>query len=190
MTLVLFKTLLHMDSIFQNLLIESIYHANNVPDIPFRNSSAIFDVEKDMYYTFSRILARFFQNYPEKTNISFENINNLSDIYPVLKQKLQDEIKLDKLFRLRGQLSIIGILPMPYQCYVLKCIIVTGKFALKYMKQFKNEDAEIFNIVLNTMLDFLKETHISQIMHPFGTVERQETKEKVDELCCQFENIL
>lgn len=181
------KKLQHMDLLFyQNLLKESIYYANNVSDIPFPNFAKI-DIEKDMYNTFSRILALFFENYPEKTRISFENINNACDIYPVLKEKLKDEVKADKIFRLRGQLSLIGILPMPYHCFILKSLIFTGNFTVKCMKHFKNEDVNIFKTILIAMLDFFKETNTRQIMHPFGSVGHQESKRKVDELCYQFE---
>lgn len=190
------KVSLNMQYIFQSLLRESIYFANNVPNCPLPNYHEMNDVEKNMYCTLCRMLARFFRKYPEKLNISSGNVNNLSDIYPVLKHLLHKGIKFGELHILRRELSLEGILPLPYQCFVLQCLIVAGKFTVKCINLFINDDEEIFNNVLNTLLDFFKERniitwilHISQVMHPFGTVghvEQQEIKQKVDDLCYQM----
>lgn len=187
---------LNMQYIFQNLLRESIYYANNVPNCPLPNYNEMNDVEKNMYCTLCRMLARFFRKYPEKFNISSDNVNDLSDIYPVLKQRLYKGIKVGESLILRQELSLAGILPLPYQGFVLESLIVAGIFTVKCVNKFKNDDPEIFNKVLNTLLDFFKETnittwilHISQVMHPFGTVghvQQQEIKQKVDDLCYQF----
>lgn len=182
--------------IFQSLLEESIYLANNVVNHPLPDYNVMNDVERHMHCTLSSMLERFFRKYPEKLNFSSDNINNLIDIYPVLKQRLNERIILGESYILRRELASAFILPMPYQCFVLESLILAGKCAVKCMNKFRNDDLEIFNNVLNTLIDFFKESnitswilHISQVMHPFGTVgciQQQEITQNVDELCMQF----
>lgn len=171
------KVPLDINYIFQSLLKESILLAKNASHNLFPNYSVMNNVEKNMYCSLSRMLTSFFQNHPEKIKVVLKNYNNLYDIYPIFKQKLQDGMKLGESPTLRRQLSRAGILSMPYQCIVLESLIVAGKLAVMCMNQFQNEDEEIFKNILNTLLDFFEETHItkwilhvSYVMHPFGTV--------------------
>lgn len=191
---------LNMDYIFELLLTESIYHVNNVPDIPQLIFFEMNQVEKYMYCTVSKILAQFYQKYPEELNITFYNVNDLSYIFPVLKQKLYNRMNFGELPSLRRLLLKAGILSMPYQCFVLEGLIIAGKFAVKCMNKFKNNDAIIFNTILYTLLDFFKETniitwicHTSQVTHPFGPnvyLKQTEMKQNVNELCDQLDKIL
>lgn len=171
------KVSLDIHYIFQSLLKESILLAKNASHNLFPNYSVMNNVEKNMYCTLSRMLTSFFQNHPEKIKVTLKNINNLSDIYPELKKKLQDGMKLGELPTLRQQLSRAGIISMPYQCFVLESLIIAGKMAVLCINQFQNEEEEIFKHILNTLLDFFEETcittwilHVGYVMHPFGTV--------------------
>lgn len=194
-----------MDHIFPDLFAESVYLANVTMGKPLGqykpvDFSQLNEIEWVMYVTILRMQGRFFQKHPNKLNVSIEQVNDFSDICPILEEKLGEVVKttleLGEFNVLRHEMSLAGILPMPYQCIVLESLIVAGKFTVLCMHKFEEQSDAIFNSVLNTLLRFFDESnvtswilHTSMIMHPFGSVgyaHQQAITQTVDNICHQF----
>lgn len=104
-------------------------------------------VEWQMYCLLTKI-QKHLKKYTNKLNVTIENISNVMDICPILKQKMEDTVKmtieLDEFNVLCHELGLIGIL--------LRCL--AGNFTSKCMDKFLNRADEIFVNVSNMLLVF------------------------------------